>query len=104
VTKPDAFDPGIQRTYEELGRHYNTVIFPARPGKARDKAKVEVAVQVAQRWILARLRNETFFSLGELNGCLGAPSGASRRPLRTHAPKLCGTLGCAQRAQAECEY
>ena len=67
VTRADPFEPGIQRTYEELGRHYNTVIFPARPGKARDKAKVEVAVQVAQRWILARLRNETFFSLGELN-------------------------------------
>jgi transposase len=40
---------------------------PARPGKPRDKAKVEVAVQIAQRWILARLRNETFFSLGALN-------------------------------------
>jgi hypothetical protein len=42
-------------------------IVPARPGKPRDKAKVEVGVQIAQRWILARLRNETFFSLGELN-------------------------------------
>lgn len=67
VSRADVFDPGVQRTYEELGRHYSTVIFPARPGKARDKAKVEVAVQVAQRWILARLRNEQFFSLGELN-------------------------------------
>ncbi len=67
VTHADVFDPGVQRTYEELGRHYGVVIFPARPGRPRDKAKVEVAVQVAQRWILARLRNETFFSLGELN-------------------------------------
>ncbi len=66
VTEADVFDPGVQRTYEELGRHYGAVIFPARPGKPKDKAKVEVAVQVAQRWILARLRNETFFSLGEL--------------------------------------
>jgi transposase len=66
VTEADVFDPGIQRTYEELSRHYGTVIFPARPGKARDKAKVEVGVQIAQRWILARLRNETFFSLAEL--------------------------------------
>jgi len=40
---------------------------PARPYKPRDKAKVEVAVQIAQRWILARLRNETFFSLESLN-------------------------------------
>ena len=67
VSGPDTFDPKIQRTYAEFARHYGTVVFPARPGKARDKAKVEVAVQVAQRWILARLRNETFFSLAELN-------------------------------------
>jgi transposase len=40
---------------------------PARPYKARDKAKVEVAVQVVERWILARLRHRTFFSLLELN-------------------------------------
>jgi transposase len=67
VTKPCRYEPGVQRTYDELGRHYNTVILPARPVHPRDKAKVEVGVQVAQRWILARLRNQTFFSLEELN-------------------------------------
>jgi transposase len=67
VTRPCRYEPGVQRTYNELGRHYDTVIFPARPGHAKDKAKVEVGVQVAQRWILARLRNQTFFSLEELN-------------------------------------
>ena len=67
VTTADAFDPGVQRTYASFARHYQTVIFPARPGKPQDKAKVEVGVQVVQRWILARLRNETFFSLAELN-------------------------------------
>lgn len=61
------YEPTIARTYAELGRHYGTAIVPARPGKPRDKAKVEVAVQIAQRWILARLRNETFFSLETLN-------------------------------------
>lgn len=66
VTEADAFDPGVQRTYSELGKHYGAVIFPARPGKPKDKAKVEGAVLIAQRWILARLRNETFFSFGEL--------------------------------------
>jgi transposase len=50
-----------------MARHYGTAIVPARPYRARDKAKVEVAVQVVQRWIVARLRNETFFSLGALN-------------------------------------
>jgi transposase len=63
VTVPSRSAPGIQRTYADLGRHYGTAIVPARPRKPRDKAKVEVAVQVAQRWILARLRNQTFFSL-----------------------------------------
>ena len=51
----------------ELGRHYGTAIVPARTRKPRDKAKVEVAVQIVQRWVLARLRNETFFSLEALN-------------------------------------
>jgi transposase len=67
VTKACRYEPGIQRSYAEMARHYGTAIVPARPYKPRDKAKVEVAVQIAQRWILARLRNVTFFSLGELN-------------------------------------
>lgn len=67
VTKPCRYEPGVQRTYDEFGRHYGTVILPARPAHPRDKAKVEVGVQIAQRWILARLRNQTFFSLEELN-------------------------------------
>ena len=49
------YEPGIQRDYEQLAEHYDTVILPARPGKPRDKAKVEAAVLVAQRWILAPL-------------------------------------------------
>jgi transposase len=67
VSRPHRDDPTIQRTYADLARHYNAAVIPARPGKARDKAKVEVGVQVAQRWILARLRHETFFSLSALN-------------------------------------
>lgn len=67
VRVPCKYEPTIQRTYAELGDHYGTAIVPARPGKPRDKAKVEVAVQVAQRWILARLRHETFFSHESLN-------------------------------------
>ncbi len=67
VTKSCRYEPKIQRTYREMAEHYGTAIIPARPGKPRDKAKVEVAVQVAQRWILARLRNRRFFSLEELN-------------------------------------
>ena len=67
VTVPCRYEPGVQRTYADWAAHYHTVVIPARPAKPRDKAKVEVAVQVAERWILARLRHETFFSLGALN-------------------------------------
>jgi transposase len=67
VTLPCRYEPGIQRTYEEFSRHYGTAILPARPARPRDKAKVEAAVLVVERWILARLRNETFFSLDALN-------------------------------------
>ena len=67
VQEPCRYEPILQRTYEEWACHYGTAILPARPGKARDKAKVEAGVQVAQRWILARLRHETFCSLAALN-------------------------------------
>ncbi len=61
------YEPGVQRAYAELARHYGTVVIPARPLKPRDKPKVEVAVQIVQRWVLARLRNERFDSLAGLN-------------------------------------
>ena len=67
VTVPCRYEPGLQRTYEEFAQHYTTVIVPARPRRPRDKPKVEVAVQIVQRWILARLRHERFFSLAALN-------------------------------------
>jgi transposase len=67
VSKPHRYEPEIQRTYEEMGEHYGVAVLPARPRSPRDKPKVEVAVQIAQRWIVARMRNETFFSLAELN-------------------------------------
>ncbi len=71
VTRACRYEPEIQRSYEELARHYGTVILPARPASPRDKAKVEVGVQIAERWILARLRHETFFSLPALNQRIG---------------------------------
>jgi len=67
VTYSCRYEPGAQRTYDEWAEHYGTAILPARPMSPRDKAKVEVGVQIAQRWILARLRHHRFFSLEELN-------------------------------------
>jgi transposase len=66
VTGASLYDPILQRTYQEMATHYGTAVMPARPAHPRDKAKVEVGVQVVQRWILARLRNQTFFSQDEL--------------------------------------
>jgi transposase len=67
VTVVSRYEPGVNRTYQDLAAHYGTTIMPARPRKPRDKAKVEAAVLIVQRWILARLRNRRFFSLAELN-------------------------------------
>jgi transposase len=71
VTKPCRYEPDINRTYLCMSQHYGTTILPARPGKPKDKAKVENGVWVAQRWILACLRNRTFYSLHELNEAIG---------------------------------
>ena len=67
VREPCRYEPTTQRTYGDIAEHYGSAVIPARPRKPRDKAKVEVGVQVVQRWILARMRNEQFFSLGALN-------------------------------------
>lgn len=67
VARPCRYEPGVQRTYAELAEHYGVAVIPARPAKPRDKAKVEAGVLVAERWILARLRHQTFFSLDALN-------------------------------------
>jgi transposase len=67
VTKPSRYEPGINRTYQDLSDHYGFVVLPTRVRKPRDKAKVEVAVLIIERWVVARLRNRRFFSLEELN-------------------------------------
>lgn len=71
VSGPDRHDPEINPTYAEMAAHYGTAVIPARPRKPRDKAKVENGVLIAQRWILACLRNRTFYSLDELNEAIG---------------------------------
>ena len=92
VTQACFYDPAINRTYGDMANHYDTAIIPARPHKPKDKAKVEGAVLLAERWILARLRNQRFFGLDEvnaairplleqLNGKVSRHLGASRRDL-----------------------
>ncbi len=83
ITKACFYEPTVNRTYAHMATHYGTAIIPARPYKPRDKAKVEVGVQVVQRWILARLRNRRFFPLAELNGAIRElVADINDRPLR----------------------
>jgi len=67
IKTPDHYDPEPNRTYDEFATHYGCAVLAARPGHPRDKPKVEGAVLLVQRWILARLRNRRFFSLADLN-------------------------------------
>lgn len=67
VRKTHRYEPDINPSYQQLAAHYQTVIVPARPYKPKDKAKAEVAVQIVERWIMARLRHQTFFTLAALN-------------------------------------
>ena len=94
VTAACRYEPGINRSYADMATHYGTAIVPTRVRKPRDKAKVEVAVQLVQRWVLARLRHRRFFSLAELNSAIGELIEAlNTRPMRH--------LGASRRALFE---
>ncbi|MFH1379843.1 MAG: IS21 family transposase [bacterium] len=67
VSRACWYEPDINPTYLELARHYGCGVIPARPYKPKDKAKVEVGILIAKRWILASLRNKFFYSLSALN-------------------------------------
>lgn len=67
VTKADRYEPEVNMDYAAMARYYGTAVMPTRGYKPQDKAKVEQAVKLVQRWILARLRNYTFYSIQELN-------------------------------------
>jgi transposase len=70
VTKSCRYEPDLNPSYQELAQHYNTAVIPARVRKPQDKSKAEVAVQIVERWILARLRKQTFFSLAQANDAI----------------------------------
>jgi len=97
VAKPDRYDPGTNAMVAELEAYYGVVMLPARPATPRDKAKVEVAVQIAERWIIACLRNRRFFTLPELNAAIAElRTRLNQRPFK----KL---PGCRQEAFATLE-
>lgn len=81
VARPDRYEAEIAAPYQELAAHYGTAVLPARVGKPRDKAKVEVGVQIAEREIVAALRHRTFFSLAQANEAIAVQLAAlNERP------------------------
>jgi len=83
VTSPHRYEPDLNPTYADLAQHYGCAVAPARPDRPRDKAKVEAAVQGVERWVMAPLRNRTFFSLAELREAMREQLDAyNRRPFQ----------------------
>jgi len=70
VSRACPYEPDLNPTYAEMAGHYGICVLPARPRRPKDKAKVETGVLIAKRWILAVLRNRTFYGLAELNGAI----------------------------------
>ena len=83
VTKACRYEPELNPTYADLARHYDVAVIPARVRKPRDKAKVEAGVLLVERWILACLRHQAFFSLVGLNTAIAACfDRLNRRPFK----------------------
>jgi transposase len=94
VTAACRYEPGINRTHQEMAAHYGTAVVPTRVRKPRDKAKVEVGVRVVERWIPARLRNRRLCGLEEANAAVRKLLEAlNTRPMRR--------LGTSRRALFE---
>lgn len=90
VTKACYYEPEINRTYAQWAAHYNTAVIPARVRKPQDKAKVEGSVLIVQRWIIATLRNKTFFSLEAINASI-------HTLLENYNNKKMQVYGCSRR-------
>ena len=83
VTRPDRYEADVNATYQDMASHYRVAVIPARAYKPRDKAKAEIGVLLAERWIIARLRNRRFFSLAELNEAIaGLLQWINNRPFK----------------------
>ena len=83
VSKACRYDPDINPTYQQMAEHYGVAVVPARPYKPKDKAKAEVGVQIVERWIMMRLRKQTFYTLASLNMAIRALlDDLNRRPFK----------------------
>ena len=83
VSQACRYEPDLNPAYQSFASHYGIAVVPARVRKPQDKAKVEKSVQVVENWILGRVRNQTFFSLSELNQAIRSSLEAlNTRPLQ----------------------
>ena len=96
ITKPSRYEPGVNRTYQDLADHYGFVVLPARIRRPRDKAKVEAAVGIVSRFVRGKLRDRRFFSLSELNDavreCVTEINAKVMKPLKRSRNELFVTL------------
>ena len=95
VTRAHRYDPPRNRTYEALAQHSGVAIVPARAATPRDKAKVAVGVHVVERWMLARLRHATFFSLPAVHPAITALLGDLKTRLCKKLPGASASLFAA---------
>jgi transposase len=72
VKEPDRYEPELNPSYAELAQHYGFAVVPARVRKPRDKAKVEGAVLLAERWVLAALRHQRMSTLSQVRQAVSA--------------------------------
>ena len=67
VIKACAYEPELNTSFQQMAAHYSSAILPARVRHPKDKPKAEATVRLYKTWVIARLRQRTFFSLRELN-------------------------------------
>jgi transposase len=105
VIKACLYEPQVNRTYADMAAHYDTAILLARPRRPRDKAKVEAAVLIVERWLLGRMRHRRFYSLAEYGNrraAAAAQRGTTDPPSRRHPPGATrGTRSAASQGIAE---
>ena len=83
VSKTCRYDPDLNPTYQQMAQHYGVAVVPARPYKPKDKSKAEVGVQIVERWIMMRLRHQTFHTLATLNQAIAhLLDDLNRRPFK----------------------
>lgn len=67
IVKANRYEPTINRVLDDFANHYNMAVVPARTRKPKDKALVENQVKLIYNRVYARVRNQQFFSLTDLN-------------------------------------